>query len=69
MTHTNVFKRFQTMFPKLNYHDAIWFPNGKDSIRMRGLYNFDGTKCDFIFTYHGKTNWRLETVDSFLETK
>lgn len=69
MTHTNIFRRFRAMFPNLDYRDAIWFPNGKDSIRLRGLYNFDGTKCDFIFTYHNKSNWRLETVDSFLENK
>ena len=68
MTHTNIFKRFRTMFPKLNYKDVIWFPNGKNSIRLRGIYNFDGTRPDFIFTYRNEMNWRLETVESFLET-
>lgn len=69
MSHTNIVKVFRTMFPNMNYNNVIWFPNGKNSVRLRGLFNFDGTKTDFIFTYHSNLNWCLETVDSFLENK
>ncbi len=40
---------------------ADWFPNGKNSIRVR----IDGGS-DFVFTYNNWTDWCYETVESHI---
>ena len=41
---------------------ATWFPNGKNSIRVRQTNG-----AEFIFTYGGKDDWRFETATSFIK--
>lgn len=61
MTHKEVYKWFKLYFPQFAEHVTEWFPNGKNSVRVR-----QKNGQDFIFTYNGRTNWRFETVESFL---
>lgn len=62
MTHNYICKQFQELFPRESKFVEMWFPNGKHSIRVRLT-----TKQEFIFTYNDKANWRLETIDSYIE--
>ena len=61
MLHEDVYKNFKDKFPQYSKHITEWFPNGKDSIRVRMKYG-----SDFVFTYHNWTDWSFETVDSFI---
>lgn len=61
MTHNEIWKKFEQMFAP-GEHVKCWFPNGKDSIRVRLA---DG---DIIFTYKSKKIWKVESVDSYLES-
>ena len=62
MTHVKLAKKFEALC-----HadiDAIveWFPNGRDSIRVK----FDDG-VELVFTYYNDTNWRIEPIDTFLK--
>ena len=61
MTQKEVYKAFELFFPQYTEHINVWFPNGKNSIRIR-LANGN----EFIFTCDSKGDWRFETLDSFL---
>lgn len=61
MSQEKVFAIFNTLFPQFSGQIESWFPNGKNSIRIR---RFDNQ--DFIFTYNEPMDWRFETVDSFI---
>lgn len=61
MSHPEILNKFYRMFPDRGVDIVIWFPNGRNSIRMRNSWNEE-----FIFTFNGPKDWRLETVDSFL---
>lgn len=61
MTHENVLMYFKTYFPNVSECIDEWFPNGKDSIRVRMSYGED-----FIFTCHDKSDWCYETLDSYI---
>lgn len=63
MLHDDVFKRFKKYFPKEYEETSRWFPNGKNSIRVRMVSKMD----DFIFTYNGKNDWKFESVDLFIK--
>jgi hypothetical protein len=41
----------------------VWFPNGKDSIRVR--YK---NRMELVFTFHDQQNWKLETIKEFLKS-
>lgn len=62
MSHSDVMKWFEKIFPDYS-GDRIdmWFPNGRNSIRIRQING-----QEFIFTYHGQKEWKLETITSFL---
>lgn len=61
MTQKDVYEQFKTIFP--NYAEKLdaWFPNGKNSVRIRLT-----DKQQFVFTYNKKHDWTFETVDSFV---
>lgn len=61
MKHVEIYEKYKTMFPELAIHVEDWFPNGKDSIRVRIKIG-----SDFVFTYHNWNDWCYETVDSFI---
>lgn len=63
MSHKDVYKLFEIYFPCYGGDKVeVWFPNGKNSIRIRQL-----NKAEFIFTYHDMNNWKFETINSFLK--
>lgn len=61
MIHKEVYYWFTVHFPQFTRNIIGWFPNGKNSIRVR-----QSDYKDFIFTYNGKNDWCFETVDSFI---
>lgn len=63
MTKDGIYRIFKNYFPNFVWdRTATWYPNGRDSIRVK---NAAGE--ELIFTYSSEKNWRLETIDSFLE--
>ncbi len=61
MTHPKVYNEFKIYFPEYAERAEAWFPNGKNSIRVR-MY-----ARDIVFTYNGTRDWCLETLDSHIE--
>ena len=63
MTHLEIFRNFKNVYPIDNDAIDCWFPNGKNSIRIRSkVYG------DFIFTYQSKKVWKIESVESYLDS-
>ena len=62
MIHSQVYTIFTSLMPSYAENAIMWFPNGKNSIRVRMI-----TGQDFIFTYHKKDDWCFETVNSFIK--
>lgn len=62
MLHIDVLKRFKKIFPIKDGSIEYWWPNGKNSIRVR-LEN----SVELVLTYLSNKKWRLETVESFNE--
>lgn len=66
MTHNNVYKKLKALLmPAADEQLECWFPNGKNSIRIRPK---KGAKYDMIFTYHSDFVFKLETVNSWLNS-
>lgn len=61
MTHKALFDIFKMLFGAHLGDIDTWFPNGKNSIRVRLTIH-----KEVIFTYVNDKKWRLETVDMFL---
>ena len=61
MSHNNVFEQFKFLLPQYIGYVDTWFPNGKNSIRVRRTHGYE-----LVFTFNGIDDWCLETVDSFL---
>ena len=61
MLHKDVYVWFTAIFPQ--YADKIkeTFPCGKNTVRVR-LHD----QSEFVFNYENPTDWRLETIDSFI---
>lgn len=64
MGHEKVWEKFKERNGLVTDIVVCWFPNGRNSIRVR--LRGGG---DLIFTYISKKKWKLETVDSYLEDK
>ena len=63
MISVTVFKRMLEVLPIAAEDVACWFPNGKNCIRVRtAVYG------DFIFTYKNKKEWKLESMESYLNS-
>lgn len=61
MTHEMVYDQFKLMFPQYIKNVIDWFPNGKNSVRVRH-YN----RQDFIFTFNRSDDWCFETAGHFI---
>ena len=61
MIHTQVYGFFQTCLPDQAKEVKEYFPNGKNSIRIRKTNG-----QEFIFSFNGEKTWRFETIDQFL---
>ena len=62
MRHHIVFKVFRETLPQFADNAAIWFPNGKNSIRVRET---DGS--EYVFTLaESEKEWQFETVSNFI---
>lgn len=65
MAHERIYEIYKIMFPYYSDLTELYFPNGKNSIRVR-LKN----KMELIFTYDGKKkDFCFETVDHYLERR
>lgn len=62
MMHQDIYKQFELCFPDYGKNIEMWFPNGRNSVRIRQV-----NKQEFIFTYNGQDDWKFETVKSFLD--
>ena len=72
MSHLKTLLLFQDIF-WLRDEIVEWFPNGANSIRIRlsdtGVLPFAiSKKEDLIFTAKSRTQWKLETIDSWADT-
>lgn len=62
MSHSEIYKYFELYFPDFAGDKVdVWFQNGKNSIRIR-----QKNHQEFIFTYNGNSNWKFETMKSFV---
>lgn len=67
MSPNQVYAVFKEVFPQYINKDLVFFPNGKNSIRVRGIEGFGFHGYDFVFTYNSHVDWKFETLDSFLK--
>ena len=63
MSHTDIYGIFAKVFPMFADKVNIYFPNGKNSIRIR----LNDVEQDFVFTFVNGREWRFETVDVFIK--
>lgn len=63
MRHADIKLLFDRMFDTRFGDVEAWFPNGKNSIRVRMK-----DRREFVFTYNSKNCWCLGTVDMFIDT-
>lgn len=61
MVHSDVFKAFTDCLPVFAEKCEAYFPNGKNSIRVRQTGG-----QEFIFSFNGPKTWKFETIDQFL---
>ena len=64
MAHKDVFIMFKKLFPLYAEKASEWFPNGKNSVRVR----ISEVHQDFVFTYYSNKEWRFETADIFAKS-
>lgn len=67
MSPNQVYGVFKEVFPQYITDDLIFFPNGRNSIRVRGIEGFGFRGYDFVFTYHGHDDWIFETLASYMK--
>ena len=63
MSHNDVLKYFKEISPLGDVRIETWYPNGKNSIRLR----ISEWNTELIFTYNSPRRWRIETVDFFVD--
>lgn len=62
MGHTEVFKKFKVYFPSYANQSEVWFPCGRNAVRIRLK-----SKFELVFTYKNDQNWSLETINVFID--
>lgn len=67
MTHRQLYSLFRDIFSNCTNADTLYFPNGRNSIRIRGVVGLHNDRIDYVFTYYSNSRWRLETVDCYLD--
>jgi hypothetical protein len=60
MTHRQLVDKYRELTGVHNDDIHMWYNNGSNSVLLR-LAN----KQEIIFTYHGRTKWRVETIAMF----
>lgn len=63
MVHSEVFKHFADIFPNLAEQYDVYFPCGKNCIRVRMA-----KQREYVFTYYGANEWKFETLSSYMKT-
>ena len=63
MTHPEILTIFKQLFPLFAGGVDEWFPNGKNSIRVR----ISEVDIDYVFTYNDILDWKFETINCFLK--
>lgn len=61
MTHNQVLDIFKKCYPIEDDMVLCWFPNGKNSVRIRFA-----NKVELVFTYKSSKEWTIETRDAFI---
>lgn len=63
MVHSQVYEFFKKCLPEQASKVTDYFPNGKNSIRVR-----QENKQEFIFSLSSPKEWKYETIDQFLNS-
>lgn len=67
MTHNHVYDFFSRKFPDLLTENLVYFPNGRNSIRIRNASGYPHQ--DLVFACDSRcVEWKLETVGTYLES-
>ena len=63
MSHNEIYQVFTLYFPDYA-KDRVkeWVPYGKSSVRIR-----QKNEQEFVFTYLSITDWRFDTIDSYIK--
>lgn len=62
MTRRNILDLFVHFFPHFGEKIDLWFPHGKNCIRVRLK-----SGCELMFAYNGPKDWMVETADSYIK--
>lgn len=65
MTNHEILEKAKELFPNLFEEDYIWFPHGKNSVRVIR----SGKRKEIVFTYYSESRWSLETSDNYKKSK
>ena len=63
MTHESLFYKFREMTIYKDDDILMWFPNGKNCIRVRM-----SDLSDVVFTYQSEKIWKIESMESYLNS-
>lgn len=64
MNHRQVLDKFKQVLPSECVRMVYWFPNGKNSIRVRTKSEHEP---DYIFTFNSIGDWCYETEGRFIK--
>lgn len=62
MIHNRIYEKFKSMTEFGNTNVTEWFPNGRNSVRLR----IKGCHSEMIFTFNGENKWSYETIDNYI---
>lgn len=64
MSHIDVVRKFVEIVRINEDYIKDWIPNGRCSVRIRLK-----DRSELIFTFQDQKRWRLETIESFKESR